>query len=121
MITGRAAALLTSRFRSTKWLDDTPRRQIQRKFIHARALGVKGNQNNKNLKKFRQALKDHVKSKDTIVIKGSYHRQPTTHYYNTKTKINVMKDSEGKLRSAWELTDGQVENILRSGNLGGSK
>ncbi len=118
---GSSARVLTSRFRDTKWIDKTPRRQMQKKFdAHKSVFNIKGNQNNKNLEAYRKALKKHIKNKDTIVIKGTYNKvEKMIHYYNPKTKINVMKDMKGEFRSVWKLKDKQQFHLLKDKNIGG--
>ncbi|MCI5060225.1 MAG: hypothetical protein MRY79_04045 [Alphaproteobacteria bacterium] len=78
---------------------------------------MKGNRNNKTLGEFTKAIERHVKSPDTIVIKGTYRRQPATHYYNPKTGINLMRDGQGNFWSAWKLGQEQAKNILKRGSL----
>ncbi len=117
---GSSARVLTSRFLDTKWIDKTLKSQLQSKFKHAKDLGIKGNQNKKNLEAYRKALKKHIKNKDTIVIKGTYNKvEKMIHYYNPKTNVNIMKDMNGNMRSVWKLEDKQIFHMLKDKNIGG--
>lgn len=120
-LVGSSARLLTTRFRDTKWIDKTPRRQIQKKFdAHKEVFGIKENRNNITLERFRKKLKEHVKSKDTIIIKGTYNKvEKMIHYYNPRTNINVMKDMKGEMRSGWKLRPKQQFHLLKDKNIGG--
>ncbi len=96
------------------------RSQLQSKFKHAKENGIEGNPNNNTLKQFEELIQKHVSDPDTQIIKGSYHTEKVTHYYNPKTNLNVMKDKTGFYKSGpWKLGQKQVENLLRSGKLGG--
>lgn len=118
---GSAAAVLTSKLRSTNWIDKTPFKQLQKKFKHAKDLGVKGNFNKKTFEEFKSKLKEHVKSKDTIIIRGSYNKkEKMIHYYNPKTRINIMRDQKGNFRSVWKLRPKQRFHLLKDKNVGGN-
>ncbi|PZQ48469.1 MAG: hypothetical protein DI551_01580 [Micavibrio aeruginosavorus] len=106
--------------RDVSWVRNTPMGQFQSKFKHAEIFGIKGNPNKKSLEAYKKAIEQHVKSPNTVVKQGTYHKKPMTHYYNEKTGINVMRDGNGKFKSAWKLTKSQKEHI-RKGNLGGGK
>lgn len=112
---------IASRFRKTDWITHAPREQLQRKFKHADVFGIKGNPSNKTIAAFKKALEDHIKSIDTTVIKGTFNKAPATHYYNARTRINVIQDSNGSFLSNWKLSDTQVFHLLKTGKLGGGK
>lgn len=121
----RAAGGLTRRLsaplRDTRWITNASRSQIQHAFKEAKKFGIKGNPNNKTLAQFKKALEDHIKSPDTQVIKGTYHKKPVTHYYNLKTRLNIIRDAEGNFKSAWKLGEKQHFHMMKNGSLGGSK
>lgn len=124
-LTAEALAIASQRalagFRDTKWIANTPRAQLQSKFKHARNFGIKNNPNNHTLNQYKKALKDHVKNLETRVIKGTYHKEPVTHYFKPKTRINVIKKANGNFESVWRLTDKQIFHMLKNGKLGGNK
>ena len=120
-VTAFGSRLITSKLRDTSWINQTSRSQIQHAFEHAKDFGIKGNWNNTNLAKFIKVIKEHIKSPDTLVIKGTYHKRPVTHYYNPKTKLNIIRDANGELESGWKLSPKQIFNIQKTGKLGGSK
>ncbi len=122
-IAGATIAVRTAlaRSRDVRWIANTLERQFQKKFKHAKIFGIKGTFNKQNLSAFKKALEDHVISPDTRIIKGTYHQRQAMHYYNDKTKINIIRNEQGEFESAWRLSEEQIENILRTGKLGGSK
>ena len=80
------------------------------------------NFNKQNAEVFKQKIVDHVNNPDTIPIAGEYTRGNVgnvVHYYNPKTEIDVMKDTSGNFVSVWELNDEQLQNLKRSGKIGG--
>lgn len=113
-----SSAALATKMRNTDWIENTPIGQFQSKFKHAQIFGIKGNANKQNLEAYKKAVEQHIKSANTIVKKGTYHKKTVTHYYNEKTGINVIRDNNGQFKSAWKLTKLQKEHI-KNGNLGG--
>jgi peptidoglycan hydrolase-like protein with peptidoglycan-binding domain len=111
--------LLIGRFRDGRWVRSATRSQIQHSFRRANQFGVKGNFNNKTLSQFRKAIEDHIKSPDVIIIKGTYRGKRAVHYYNPKTRLNVMRSEKGEFWSAWRLTDKQHFHMIKSGQIGG--
>ena len=92
--------------------------QLQNKFKHARVFGINGNENKATLELFSDAIQNHVKSKTTKVIEGTYHQtQKVIHYIDPITGINVMKDYQGKFISNWRLSAKQLNNVLERGSL----
>jgi peptidoglycan hydrolase-like protein with peptidoglycan-binding domain len=96
------------------------REQLQKKFKHAEEFGIFGNPNNKKLEEFKKALQNHINSKETEVIKGTYHKEKVIHYFNPRTQINVMRDANGKFKSAWKLSEKQIKYLTQDGKLGGN-
>ena len=118
---GTATRIMTSPLRDTKWITHASKQQLQKKFKHAKVFGIKGNQNNQTLTAYQKALENHVKSADTRVIKGTYRRNDVTHYYNPKTRINIMRDKNGEFTSGWKLKKVQHEYMMKNGKIGGGK
>ncbi len=105
--------------RDVEWIRNASRDQLQKKFKHANIFGVQGNQSNKTLEAYKKALEDHVKSPSTIERPGTLHKKAATHYYDPKTYLNVTKDVRGNFRSAWKLSEEQMEHMKATGDLGG--
>ena len=118
---GTVGRVLFSQRRDVSWIRNTPRSQLQSKFKHAKVFGIKGNSNNKNLEAYKKALEEHIKSPDTHIIKGTYHTKQATHYYNSRTNINIIRDAENEFQSVWELSKAQIQRLLKDGKLAGSK
>jgi peptidoglycan hydrolase-like protein with peptidoglycan-binding domain len=128
----RVIATTTSRLRLTQkmreaeardveWIRNAPRDQLQSKFKHAKDFGIQGNQNKHSLQAYQKALEMHIKSPDTKIIKGTYLRQPATHYYNEKTGLNIIRNDKGEFLSSWKLSERQIERLNDVKNIGGSK
>ena len=97
------------------------RPQLQHAFKHAGDFGVAGNANNKTLTEFGSAIERHVASDSTVAIQGTYRGNDVTHFVDPATGLNVMKDSSGSFLSGWKLSNQQLNHVLESGSLGGSK
>lgn len=93
-------------------------KQLQKKFKHAKAFGVLGSFNNKNLKLFKESIISHMKNPSTEFIQGSWKGAPVNHYFNPNNDLNVMFNPETKrFISGWELTPDQSKNIKERGSL----
>ncbi|KON63250.1 filamentous hemagglutinin [Komagataeibacter europaeus] len=91
-------------------------RQLQKKFKHASDFGVKGNYTPENSARFEEALRSHISN--SRKIQGLYRgKQQVVNYFNPENGLNVMTKTDGTFISGWRLTQPQIENILRSGNL----
>lgn len=108
-----------AKFRDTEWIRSAPRSQLQRKFKHAKNFGIKGSPNNKTIEAYKKALEEHVRSPETIVKKGTLHKKSVTHYYNPETRVNVIKNSDGKFVSGWKLDEVQHRYMMETGSIGG--
>jgi len=94
--------------------------QIQMKFKHAGKFGIIGNYNKQNSDLFRQKLIEHVQSSDTIAFAGTHRgTEKVVHFYNPKTGRDVMKGTDGKFISGWELEKGSKQEyyLKTRGNL----
>jgi len=91
--------------------------QLQKKFKHAGDFGVKGNYNPANAERYQKAIEDHIANPATKVIDGTYHGQSVTHYVNSNTGLNVMKDTAGNYLSGWKLSPAQLSHVLTTGKL----
>lgn len=115
-----SGCIVIAGLRDVKWIRNLSRAKLQKKFKHADVFGIKGNSNNNTLEAYRKALENHVRSPDTKVIKGTYHKEKVTHYYNPKTRINVMRDKNGEFKSTWKLGEKQRFHMMKDGSLGGN-
>ncbi len=85
----RISVELAAKMRDVDWIKDTPTSQFQSKFKHAKTFGIKDNPNKQSLEAYKKAIEEHVKSPDTVVKKGTYHKEPVTHYYNEKQVLTL--------------------------------
>lgn len=93
------------------------RPQLQHAFKHAEDFGVAGNANNKTLSQFSSALQVHVDAAGTRAIQGTYRGNPVTHFVDSNTGLNVIRDSSGNFLSGWKLSPEQLQNVMTRGKL----
>ena len=92
--------------------------KLRKKFdSHKEDFGMKGVKFNKDSADlFKIKITEHVKHPDTIAIAAKYRGEKTIHYYNHKTKINVMKDMDGNFVSGWEMYKNQINKLKINGD-----
>ena len=92
------------------------KKQLQKKFEHAKDFGVEGNYSPANRDLYQKKLIEHMKS--THACLGTYRGQDVYHYYNPKTDLNVMVNrSNNKFISGWRLSPEQILNMKNNGNI----
>ena len=92
------------------------KKQLQKKFEHAKDFGVEGNYNPANSDLYQKKLIEHMKS--THACLGTYRGQDVYHYYNPNTDLNVMVNrSNNKFISGWRLSPEQILNMKNNGNI----
>lgn len=92
------------------------RKQLQKKFKHAKRFGVLGDCNSTTLSLFREELIKHMKSNTACL--GHYRGKPVYHYFNPDTKLNVMVDFiSDEFISGWRLSGKQIEYMEMNGNI----
>lgn len=106
--------------KDTLWVAGISKERLQHTFKHSKSFGINENMNTQSLEKLRLAIQKHADDPQTLVIKGTYHKNPVSHYFNTRTGINVIQGKSGDLISFWKLSDSQIYHILRNGKLGGN-
>lgn len=92
--------------------------QLQSKFKHAGDFGVTGNYSKANAANFSSAMHQHINAAGTRAIQGTYRGESVTHYLNPSTGLNVISRN-GEFVSGWQLSPGQLANVLKHGGLGG--
>ncbi|MBA8667938.1 hypothetical protein H1Q59_08565 [Holosporaceae bacterium 'Namur'] len=74
--------------------------------------------NKKNADIFKQKIVEHIKQDDIIVIAGTHRgTEKVIHYFDKKTKVNVMKDLKEDYVSGWKLSDKQIKSLETTGNV----
>lgn len=111
-------ATLLSRFTNRAMGFST--KSLQHAFKHAPNFGVTGNWSTAAGQAFQQAIQNHVRNAGTLVIRGTYHKIPVTHFFNPSTGLNVIRNANGGFQSGWRLNPKQIEYLLRTGALGGN-
>lgn len=96
-----------------------PQTILNKKFKHAIDFGIDGNNNRANQQAFQEALTTHIDGPNTQAITGTYRGNDAVHYFDPNTGLNVVTTPDGKLVSAWKLSEAQQWHLLNGGNLGG--
>jgi len=103
------------------------RAQVQKKIAkHGADFGVSNpnSTSNENLTSFAKKMKAHMKNKSTIAVNGTFKDTNPINvviYYNHRTRLMVMLDSEDKYLSGWKLNDKQVSILLRKQHISNLK
>jgi RHS repeat-associated protein len=66
---------------------------------------------------YMSALVDHIESPSTLRIPGTYRGDPATSYVDVATRRVVVVQPEGGFWVAWKLSEDQLWNLLKSGDL----
>lgn len=92
--------------------------QLKAKFKHASDFGVTGNYNPADAAKSQSAIDAHIGDVNTSSFSGTYRgTMKGTHYYNSKTRNWVFKDSKGQFHTGWRLGNNQRQDLLINGNV----
>jgi hypothetical protein len=106
--------------------DDLNNPKLPSKFeAHKEDFGMQGaNFNKESSQLFKQKMLDHINDPNTIPIAGQYNKGgvgDVVHFYNPKTSVNIMKDTNGNWVSGWKLSKIQREHIKLNGKIGGGE
>lgn len=96
------------RMGDAKRMVNTEFKQFDRKFKHANEFQIAGNKNPKNIQLYKEALKKHLLDKNTRQIKGIYRGEKAIHFYNPKTKINLITKEKWGVLVCMEVERWQV-------------
>lgn len=91
-------------------------KQLQKKFKHAKFFGVDSPWNKTAAQKYKRAILEFINDEATEIMQALYKKKAATYYINKSTRLFVVKINE-IYRTGWKLTENQLENFLRSGNL----
>jgi hypothetical protein len=95
----------------------TSMKQLKKKIKHASDFGVEPNFNHANGLKYKAAISEHVANADKV-ISGTYRwNLKGTHFFNTKTKLWVFKDSLGNYHTGWKLSANQINDLFTKRNI----
>ena len=88
-------------------------RNIQKGFQkHGADFGITGNWNPSRGREFVEAVNRHINGSDVTAISGGYRGNPGfTHYFNSKTNVNVVLDGQGNYVTGYKLTPAQVNDL----------
>src|SRR5471032_1046036 len=87
-------------------------KQLQHAFKHAADFGVNGHYNCRTLRACKLALVRHVRSDRTEVRAGWFRHKPVTHFVDTDTRLNVIRDAQGGFLSGWRLSSRQMAHEI---------
>lgn len=67
--------------------------------------------------RFQEAITAHVRDPGAKIIRGAYHGQRVTHFYNPRPGINVIRDAGSEFLSVWRLQAEKLPWLLKYGKL----
>ncbi|WP_293353040.1 MULTISPECIES: colicin D domain-containing protein [unclassified Microcoleus] len=94
-------------------------KQLQRKFKHASAFGIRGSYSLDNIIKFKMAIENHLQSSTTKVRRENFRGRSVVSYFDPQTALKVIFDDKGYFVSGWKLNESQLKAIIDTGNIGG--
>lgn len=94
-------------------------KQLEKKFKHADALDVTTPRGKQGFQDFKKAIDDFMDSPAVKHRDGTYRGDPVTLSVNPSTGQCVILKPDGSFLSAWRLNQQQLENVIRTGKLGG--
>lgn len=88
--------------------------KLQAKFKHAADFGVQGNWCTGNAKKFEQAILQHIRKPNILIINGAYRNTNNlvTFYLDSKTGLTIIASRSGQFISGYKLSPSQIQDIL---------
>ena len=84
------------------------RRNLQHEYRHAGDFGIRGNPNNENLGRYREAIQQHIDAAPNIYI-STYMGQQVFVYINPATSIGAYVDMNGNYIGGWRFSDRQMQ------------
>lgn len=92
--------------------------QIRLKFTHAAVFGIAGSYSAGRATEYEQALRRHIDSPNTRIVRGTFRRDMTvTLYVDPATGLMVMTDARDRFISAWGLNQDQLLSVVDRGTL----
>ncbi|WP_346073151.1 colicin D domain-containing protein [Saccharopolyspora thermophila] len=95
------------------------RGQLEKEYKHVADFGVTEPRGAEGFKKFDEALQDFVKSPTTESKVGTYHGEPAILYFDRQTGLAVVQKPSGEFWTGWRLSEGQLNDVITRGKLGG--
>ena len=92
-----------------------PSRQLQAKFKHAKDFGIEGNFSSSNAKRYSDAIKRHISSSETEVVKGVYRGNESLIFIDRQTRLGVITKPDGSFVSGWRLTEDKITHLFKGG------
>lgn len=92
-------------------------RKVQHEFKHARDFGITDNWNKKSYERFKEAIIAHTKSVEKPIL-GKFRGVDTAyHFFDPQTGLDSVYDIDGNFLAAWKLSNEQIKNLYRCGNV----
>lgn len=82
-----------------------------------RAANIGTSWNSVTRQEFETALRNLMNDPSTQIVIGSFRSMPAVHYFNAETGIDVFFHEDGRLWSAFPLSEDQIINLTTTGNV----
>jgi Colicin D len=79
---------------------------------HAGDFGLSGNKNPEQLRKLKEAIDSHLVDPDTRLVQGQYRGIDAGLYFNLRTEIVVVVDSDNNVVAGFKASQAQADYIL---------
>jgi RHS repeat-associated protein len=93
--------------------------QLEKKWKHAKILGVRGNFRKTRAGEFRAALQKAVNAPNVRVIRGLFRGREVIHYFDPRTGIVIITDPSNDFITTMRLSQAQRGLLITTGKLGG--
>jgi hypothetical protein len=93
--------------------------QLERKFKHAKVLGVALGRGRAGFQAFDAALRRFLADPSTRRVLGSYRDRPAILSYQVRSRVVVVQDLDGRFVSTWRLRHRQIIHVVNDRRLGG--
>lgn len=95
------------------------RQQLEDKFKHAAAFGVKESRGADGFDAFGKAVDSFVRDPSTVRVRGTYRGRPVILNYNSTSRLVVVQDRGGAFVSGWKMSEKQLRYVTTTRSLGG--
>jgi RHS repeat-associated protein len=93
--------------------------QLEAKFKHAADFGIAESRSAAGFESFGKAVDSFVSAPDTVRVTGTFRGDAAILNYNPSTAQVVVQAPDGAFVSGWQMTPGQLQNVIAKGSLGG--
>jgi hypothetical protein len=95
------------------------RSQLESKFKHAADFGVTDSRREAGFDACGKAVDSFVGNSSTVRVSGTHRGNSAILNYNPTSRLVVVQSPDGAFVSGWQMSPGQLQNVITGGSLGG--